>query len=355
MFISDNISIALPKNCFAKVKGDADSYHCWAHDEDLNIAAVLVKNDERSIRMLTSWHEAMEVDFVDGGCNDLVFPQWNRGWMANDQNCLNRLYSENAYFRRHMYIMSHPETFQYIGGANRSFITHLFSGSASHLSVGEQIIADAKRVISQEVYSYIAPYSSRKQWEKHIGGVVFGGASSGLGSVLDVSLLKSTLKDPKNESTVYRFGMYFSWRSYNSIALVHSNDGIEWSADPLVVLEGRSFLNTVNYWDSTVNRPFVMKYEGGGYRMYYTGQGYISAPVSTMTVGYSMIGLAESADGFHWNRRDSPVLMASEPWEKTNIMCSHVLHDKRTGMFRMWYRYLMKQNSTTSLFHLLYI
>ena len=56
-----------------------------------------------------------------------------------------------------------------------------------------------------------------------------------------------------------------------------------------------------------------------------------------MSSGRSCIGYAESEDGIHFTRRKDPVMEPEEAWEKTNLMCPHVLWDEERNIFRMWY------------------
>ena len=146
-------------------------------------------------------------------------------------------------------------------------------------------------------------------WVKSPKSPVVGGD---LGTCFDVSVLK--------EGDTYR--MWLSWRPKKSIALVESKDGIEWSR-PVIVLGP----NAKTDWEEEINRPVVIKV-GRLYRMWYTGQAR----------GKSWIGSATSEDGLNWKREsDKPVVSADKPWEKVAVMCPHVLFDKATGLYRMWY------------------
>ncbi len=146
-------------------------------------------------------------------------------------------------------------------------------------------------------------------WLKYAKNPVLGGS---LGTCFDVSVLRDGDK--------YR--MWFSWRPKKSIALVESDDGFSWG-EPTVVLGPVEATG----WEEEVNRPVVLK-SGGQYRMWYTGQ----------AKGKSSIGCATSADGKAWKRAsDHPVLSAELPWEKTAVMCPHVLYDDRAKHYRMWY------------------
>ena len=144
-------------------------------------------------------------------------------------------------------------------------------------------------------------------WVKCPQNPVLGGK---LGTCFDISVLK--------EKETYR--MWFSWRPKNSIALVESKNGIEWS-DPLIVIGP----NQQSGWEDDLNRPVVIK-NGSSYQMWYTGQAR----------GKSWIGFATSKDGKAWRREsDSPMLSADQPWEKVAVMCPHVIHEG--GLYRMWY------------------
>jgi len=147
-------------------------------------------------------------------------------------------------------------------------------------------------------------------WEKYASNPVLGG---NYGTIFDVSVLH----DAAN-----RFDMYCSWRPQRSIALSESNDGLKWSA-PVICLP----YNDSSGWEHEVNRPVVVKKEGK-FHMWYTGQ----------TDSASAIGYATSEDGKHFTKVVSqPVLTASLPWEKKDVMCPHVLWDEQENIFKMWY------------------
>ncbi len=146
-------------------------------------------------------------------------------------------------------------------------------------------------------------------WIKYDGNPVLGDQ---YGTCFDISVL--------TEGNTYR--MWVSWRPKASIALVQSTDGMHWSK-PQIVLGPRKETG----WEDEVNRPVVVK-RTDGYHLWYTGQ----------TKDHSWIGYAASSDGISWNRMsDKPVLSPESPWEKTAVMCPHVLWDERTRRFRMWY------------------
>lgn len=146
-------------------------------------------------------------------------------------------------------------------------------------------------------------------WVKYPKNPVLGG---NLGTCFDISVLK--------EKDTYR--MWFSWRPKKSLALVESQDGIQWS-QPRIILGP----NNQTDWEEDLNRPVVIK-NGSEYQMWYTGQAR----------GKSWIGFATSKDGISWTRQSGkPVLSADKPWEKVAVMCPHVIHDETKKLYRMWY------------------
>ncbi len=147
-------------------------------------------------------------------------------------------------------------------------------------------------------------------WVKYEHNPVMGGK---YGTCFDISVLK--------ENDTYR--MWLSWRPKQSIALVESKDGFQWSEPPRVVLGPRK----ESGWEDEVNRPVVLK-KKDGYHLWYTGQ----------AAGHSWIGYATSTDGIAWKRMsDKPVLSAERPWEKVAVMCPHVMWDEPMRLYRMWY------------------
>lgn len=117
--------------------------------------------------------------------------------------------------------------------------------------------------------------------------------------------------------------MWLSWRDLRSIAVSDSDDGVHWSG-PRIALEPEP----ANAWErDDVNRPHVLEVDGRWY-MWYTGQNRERQS--------GAIGLATSADGLRWERAGAgPVLEPAGGWEKSSLMCPHVLHEQ--GRFRMWY------------------
>jgi predicted GH43/DUF377 family glycosyl hydrolase len=117
--------------------------------------------------------------------------------------------------------------------------------------------------------------------------------------------------------------MWFSWRDLQSLAYTESRDGAHWSG-PHTVLEPDKSME----WErDNLNRPHVLQ-AGERWYMWYTGQ--------NDKAGRSAIGLATGPDGLHWERAATdPVLDAGGGWERSNVMCPHVLYEN--GVFRMWY------------------
>lgn len=158
-------------------------------------------------------------------------------------------------------------------------------------------------------------WGTRGGWRKPLEEPVISGE---YGTCFDLSVLK--------RDGLYQ--MWLSWRPKASVAYSESRDGVKWSA-PVVVLPP---VKESDWQSDEVSRPSVI-YQGGVYKMWYSGQvrPYVDG-------GTSAIGYAESMDGIHWDkRRPSPVLSSTELWEKTSLMCPHVTYDKDVNIFRMWY------------------
>lgn len=151
-------------------------------------------------------------------------------------------------------------------------------------------------------------------WQKYGQNPIIGGQ---YGTVFDVAVLK--------EGRKYR--MWASWRPKQSLALMESEDGMNWS-EPQIVLGP----NSKTEWEQDINRPAVIKL-ADGYHMWYTGQWH-----AAREDGRSWIGYATSKDGKVWKRMsDKPVLSPELPWENVAVMCPHVMWDQKTKSFRMWY------------------
>lgn len=117
-----------------------------------------------------------------------------------------------------------------------------------------------------------------------------------------------------------KYRMDFSWRSKDALAVVFSDDGINWS-EPVITLPA----DKKSGWEDRVNRNCVLKIDGK-YKMWYTGQAR----------NYSFIGLAQSDDGIHFEKVcDEPVLIPERPWEGASVMNPCVLYEN--GKYRMWY------------------
>lgn len=145
-------------------------------------------------------------------------------------------------------------------------------------------------------------------WRKYQDNPVFGGGK--LGTCFDATFLREG-----NE-----YWMYVSWRPKRSIALTKSTDGIHWR-DPVIVLRPDGI-----QWATMLNRQIIIKRDGG-YHMWFTGQ-----------AKGSLIGYAVSEDGLTFTPvQKDPVLIASQRWEKDNLMCPHVLWDESQHIYRMWY------------------
>ena len=172
-------------------------------------------------------------------------------------------------------------------------------------SVTSVLTATSARALASDQTSTL---EIRGGWRKYAHNPVLGGS---LGVCFDVSVLR--------EGGKYR--MWFSWRNKKSIALVESPDGIAWGP-PVIVLGP----NSATGWEENINRPVVIR-RGNAYFMWCTGQAR----------EHSWIGLATSKDGIHWERTSaSPVLSATEAWEKVAVMCPSVLWDDSAQLYRMW-------------------
>jgi predicted GH43/DUF377 family glycosyl hydrolase len=117
--------------------------------------------------------------------------------------------------------------------------------------------------------------------------------------------------------------MWLSWRDLRSIAISESDDGVHWTA-PRIVLE----VDPGIAWEAQcINRPHVLQV-GDTWYMWYTGQ--------SEATDIRALGLATSRDGLAWERVGTePVLAPTEGWEKSCVMCPHVLYED--GTFRLWY------------------
>ena len=151
------------------------------------------------------------------------------------------------------------------------------------------------------------PEGVRSGWAKCGRNPVLGGE---LGTCFDACVLR--------EEGGYR--MWFSWRTQRSIGVTESPDGIAWAKPKIAVRPELA-------WELLVNRPTVVQM-AKGYEMWYTGQ----------DESHSWIGHAISSDGMLWQRTSaSPVFSPEKPWEEKSVMAPHVLYNRETEQYRMWY------------------
>jgi hypothetical protein len=199
------------------------------------------------------------------------------------------------------------------------------TGERYHRGAGLRILADGKEIGAAERICRMTANLPSDNSRKGVPSTSGGWVKSEYNPVLGADL--GTCFEPTLMHEGGRYVMWFSWRPKKSIAVVESADGVHWS-DPVVLLEPS--LGTG--WEENVNRQTVVKREDG-YHMWYTGQ------VSTgERAGRSAIGYATSPDGIQWKRfGDQPVLVPDEPWERSSVMCPHVMWDADMGLYRMWY------------------
>jgi hypothetical protein len=109
-------------------------------------------SDARDV--LELWSNAVHIESSDSqvGCKDLVYPEWQSKWSANDQRCLNRLYDANEQVRRKIKVLSFYQTFYLVAGFEHAWITHWFGGSSDMNVNGEIIKKSAIDTVSQNVY-----------------------------------------------------------------------------------------------------------------------------------------------------------------------------------------------------------
>lgn len=156
---------------------------------------------------------------------------------------------------------------------------------------------------------------TRAGWEKFPDNPVLG---DDLGVCFDVCIMQ------EDES----YKMYFSWRSRQSIAVVESKDGFNWSKPDICIAPTVS----ENGWEDDVNRPVVL-FKDGLYHMWYTGQFKPG-----LADGASRIFYATSEDGKNFQRvSENPVLIPDLPWEKVAVMNPSILWDEEEKLYKMWY------------------
>ena len=130
------------------------------------------------------------------------------------------------------------------------------------------------------------------------------------------------------------YGRHDAQNNY-AIWYATSPDGLHWTpyAGNPVLSPGPT-----GAWDGKLSGPSVLK-DGGIYRMWYYG----------WSEGYSpQIGYATSPDGIHWTKYDgNPVLSHGSvgSWNEIGADMPYVLWDR--GQYRMWYRGLPVNSSTT--------
>ncbi len=155
-------------------------------------------------------------------------------------------------------------------------------------------------------------------WRTYEGNPVLGNKE--LGTCFDVNVVQDGPAP---------YTMYFSWRPKQSIAMVRSNDGFNWTKEPEICLE----CDKTSGWEDGLNRSCTVK-KDGIWHMWYTGQVY----PKDGKPGWSRIGYATSTDGVHFTRvRKTPVMVPDAECEKTSIMNPYVRWDAKRGVWRMWY------------------
>lgn len=116
--------------------------------------------------------------------------------------------------------------------------------------------------------------------------------------------------------------IFVSNRNKNTIERYEANENGNLK-NPIDVLGA----GTIDSWDAKVNRACVIKVDNK-YLMWYTGQ----------SKNESMIGLATSIDGVTYNKfKGNPIVVATLPYEKNNVMNPCVIWDEKDNIFKMWY------------------
>ena len=240
-----NYSVIVPNNCLAGMEGNFQSWRCWS--KGLNIGAMLVKRSNESMEMMQQWANA-----VSNECQHLIFPQWSKRWMANDQHCLDLLYQGRPLFAAHIHILKDLDTFHFIGGAKTAFIKHWFGGNNE--GFGDSIRYDLATVIDENNYNHpLRGGKKDRRWIKH-PEPLFGGGNRG--PCFDVCVVKGidvfhhqntamdSIFQPSStadidsilkNSSIPTYVMYFSWRILGGIGMITSDDGLQWNLPKLVV------------------------------------------------------------------------------------------------------------------------
>jgi hypothetical protein len=206
-------------------------------------------------------------------------------------------------------------------GEDGAYVRHFMSKDMQKTLVMERTLIESITFLQEQLKILTKSEETRVSplWKKRSEPVI-GGTTFGIGTVFDVSVLR--------RSEPQLFTMFFSWRDYDAIAKTTSGDGVTWAPPEIVFVP-----NLESGWEDTVNRPCVVK-QGNTLHLWYTGQIH---PGNNL-IGKSWIGYAFSTNGGKsWERRATPVLTASLPWEKNAVMNAHVIYDEARELWRMWY------------------
>ncbi|MBI4915328.1 MAG: DUF11 domain-containing protein [Acidobacteria bacterium] len=121
------------------------------------------------------------------------------------------------------------------------------------------------------------------------------------------------------------YHMFYTFRAAFPEVIQHrtSADGLAWSA-PVTVLQS----GAAGAWDDDGVYVDSVLYEGGVYKMWYTGR-----PAGG---GVNRIGYATSPDGTTWTKHaGNPVLLPGPGWDSTYVREATVVHVGAT--YHMWY------------------
>jgi hypothetical protein len=104
-----------------------------------------------------------------------------------------------------------------------------------------------------------------------------------------------------------------------------SSNGLDWTRDLRNPVVPRG---PAGSWNERASFTAHILYEGGSYRMWFSGSDMTSTP--------GTIGYAESNDGSVWTfPAANPVIRRDQPWESVTMISGPVLHD--ASGYRMWY------------------
>ena len=153
-------------------------------------------------------------------------------------------------------------------------------------------------------------------------------------------------------SVTFNGSLYRMWYSSlydprmgdGGIGLATSPDGIHWTR----ANDGEPVLRAAEagaFDDGQLIAPEV-HYEGGQYRMWYTGS---SVEISPFNVCYYRIGLATSDDGVHWHRANDgkPVLDIGPPGSYDDVQAATPSIVRDSDGYRMWYAAWAKEPDHT--------